>query len=319
MGRGGDARGRARLDPAVGPAHETVLQGIVTAKPSPAFALAVLVGASAWVTFATVARLPVSTTHALVGALIGAGLVLGPSNVAWGALTPKVIEPLLLSIALAYGLSSFLNLLPGRVPECVCVTMEEPIWVGAAPTGTLTANAAAAVPVTRTGTIEECRAHSTPNWGVALTLNGVHWLSAGATSFARGLNDTPQIVAVAAFALVPAGVGAPTVAATVGAAMAVGGVVGGMRVAHRLGDDVVGMDAAAGTKANLVSAALVGLDATKGLPMSLTHVSTGSIAGTAGAYVSRLNGRTLRDFALAWTVTPLAAGVVAAAIFQVAR
>ncbi|MGI9119858.1 MAG: hypothetical protein ACR2G7_07040, partial [Acidimicrobiales bacterium] len=41
-------------------------------------------------------------------------------------------------------------------------------------------------------------------------------------------------------------------------AMAAGGVLAGMRAARRLGDDVVPMDAVAGAKTNLVSAALVG-------------------------------------------------------------
>ncbi len=61
-------------------------RGIVTAPPTPPFAVAVLVGATAWVGFATATRLPVSTTQAIVGALrefglawtvtpVGAGLV----------------------------------------------------------------------------------------------------------------------------------------------------------------------------------------------------------------------------------------------------
>ncbi|MGH9260934.1 MAG: inorganic phosphate transporter, partial [Acidimicrobiales bacterium] len=91
------------------------------------------------------------------------------------------------------------------------------------------------------------------------------------------------------------------------------------RVAGRLGDDVVAMDHLDGAKANLASAALVGLGATRGWPMSLTHVSTGAIAGTAGARLSRRNRRTLQDFALAWTVTPIVAGAVAAATFLLVR
>lgn len=49
-------------------------RGIVAGPPAPVFALAVLVGATAWVCFATATRSPVSTTHAILGALIGAGL-----------------------------------------------------------------------------------------------------------------------------------------------------------------------------------------------------------------------------------------------------
>ena len=65
----------------------------------------------------------------------------------------------------------------------------------------------------------------------------------------------------------------------------------------------------------LTTAALVGLAANRGLPLSTTQVSRGAIAGAAGSHPSRLNGRTLRDFAIAWTVTPLSAALIAAAVF----
>ena len=79
------------------------------------------------------------------------------------------------------------------------------------------------------------------------------------------------------------------------------------------------MDHVEGFKANLTTATLVGLAANRGLPLSTTQVSSGAIAGTAGAHPSRLNGRTLLDFALAWTVTPLFAALVAAAVFVFLR
>jgi PiT family inorganic phosphate transporter len=291
--------------------------GIVTARPTPAFALSVLVGATAWVALATVTRLPVSTTQALVGSLVGAGLVLGPATIAWASLATRVVVPLVLSVVIAYAASGALKLLPGRVPECVCVEVAHPV-PGTVPGGAL-ATMTASVAVIRTGTVEDCQAHSPAGRGLAVTVNRLHWLTAGAASFARGLNDTPKIVAVAAFALVPAGITTTHLAVAVAGAMAGGGLIGGLRVARRLGDDVVAMDHVAGAKANLASAALVGLGATRGLPMSLTHVSTGAIAGTAGTQLSRLNRHTLRDFALAWTVTPVAAGAVAAAAFLLVR
>jgi PiT family inorganic phosphate transporter len=115
----------------------------------------------------------------------------------------------------------------------------------------------------------------------------------------------------------PAGITTTQRAVAVAGAMAGGGIIGGLRVARRLGDDVVAMDHLAGAKANLASAALVGLGAVRGWPMSLTHVSTGAIAGTAGTQPSRLNRRTLQDFALAWTATPVAAGAASALAFLV--
>ena len=99
-------------------------KGIVTARPTPAFALAVLLGVAVWVGVATVARLPVSTTHAIVGALVGAGTMLASHAVDYGVIWPKVAQPLLLSVAAAYGISFVLSLVPERVPECVCVTLD---------------------------------------------------------------------------------------------------------------------------------------------------------------------------------------------------
>ena len=291
--------------------------GIVTAQPTPAFALSVLVGATGWVVLATVTRLPVSTTHALVGSLVGAGLVLGPATIAWASLATQVAVPLVLSIVVAYTASGVLELLGGRVPECVCVEIPHP--APGTPSGGATAAIVAPVAVVRTGTVEACRVHGLAGRSVAPTVNRLHWLTAGAASFARGLNDTPKIVAVAAFALVSAGITTTHLAVAVAGAMAGGGIIGGLRVARRLGDDVVAMDHLAGAKANLTSAALVGLGAVRGWPMSLTHVSAGAIAGTAGTQASRLNRRTLRDFALAWTATPVAAGAASAVAFLVLR
>jgi len=81
-------------------------RGIVTAPPTLPFAEAVLLGASAWVGLATITRLPVSTTHAIVGALIGAGIQLAPGAVNWGVLFTSVAVPLLASIGVAYAASA---------------------------------------------------------------------------------------------------------------------------------------------------------------------------------------------------------------------
>ncbi|MGH9013403.1 MAG: inorganic phosphate transporter [Acidimicrobiia bacterium] len=290
-------------------------KGIVNESPTPAFTLAVLVGAGAWMAFATVTRLPVSTTQSIVGALVGAGLVLGSGVVNWGALPEKIVLPSLLAIGVAYGISFLLNLVRFRAPECVCARAE---W----PTPVLAGAEAGAIAVPRlhveTGTVAGCRVHDPPK-RVALTVDGLHWLSSGAASLARGLNDTPKIVAVGAFALVPAGMGSRSVLAFVAAGMAVGSLLFGTRVARRLGDDVVRMDHVEGAKANLTTAVLVGLAANRGLPLSTTQVSASAIAGASGVHPSRLHARTVRDFLLAWIVTPATAGLVAAAVFAIAR
>lgn len=298
-------------------------KGIVTATPTPEFTLAVLVGTLAWVAFATVVRLPVSTTQALVGALVGAGLLLGSDAVSWRALPEKVLLPTFLAVGVAYGISLLLNLIRFRVPECVCVGVDAPGVATPAvdPSGVAAFSPAPATPHVHleVGTVEECRVHGKHGKRVDVTVNGLHWLSSGAASAARGLNDTPKIVAVGAFALVPAGMSSRAVLLCVAGAMAIGAILFGTRVARRLGEDVVHMDHVEGFKANLTTAALVGMAANRGLPLSTTQVSSGAIAGAAGAHPSRLNRRTLLEFALAWTVTPATAALVAAAVFAFLR
>jgi PiT family inorganic phosphate transporter len=152
---------------------------------------------------------------------------------------------------------------------------------------------------------------------VRFDLGLLHWLSSGCVGFARGLNDTPKLVAIGA-GLTGATVATGWLFALVAVAMVVGSLTGGLRVAKVLGENVVKMTHREGLFANLTTAALVGFGANLGLPMSTTHVSTGAIAGIAGADVGRLNRKTIRDLAIAWTVTPVVAALMAMAGYLVA-
>src|SRR5205085_2453332 len=61
------------------------------------FYAAVLIGACGWVLLATRTGMPVSTTHAIVGALCGAGLVgFGGATFQWAALGTRFAVPLAL-------------------------------------------------------------------------------------------------------------------------------------------------------------------------------------------------------------------------------
>jgi PiT family inorganic phosphate transporter len=301
-------------------------KGIVAVSPSPAFSLAVLAGAVAWVAVATAIRLPVSTTHAIVGALLGAGLLLEPTSVHWASLSVKVVIPLLASVAGSYALSALLTKVSRRAPQCLCIEVRD----GSAstltvPSGqtTVAAMALPVHPVPNVGVVatrsETCAIHGDTARRIGINVNGAHWLTSGGTSFARGLNDTPKIWAVGAFALVPGHLDATELLALVAIAMAVGGSVAGIRIARRLGERVVSMTHREGFSANLTTALLVGAGANLGLPMSTTHVATGAIAGTAGRDLRRLDTHTLRDFALAWTMTPAVAAAVAAGVYALIR
>jgi PiT family inorganic phosphate transporter len=275
-------------------------KGIITGATTDAFAVAVLAGAAFWVGLATVLRLPVSTTHALIGGMVGAGLLMSTGGVSWSAVGSKLVTPLLVSIVVAYAITLILAVATGAANKRRAATTP-PVTV--APDGGQVAVKTAPAPEKTS----------------AKFMTAAHWFTSGATGFARGLNDTPKIVAIGAFALVPAGMRPWHIMILVTAAMAAGSLLGGMRVAEKLGEGVVKMNHREGFLANLTTAALVGVGAGAGLPMSTTHVSTGAIAGSAGPNLSRISGGTVRNFLIAWLVTPPVAGAVAALVFILAR
>ena len=84
---------------------------------TPAFLLAVALGAALTVLLATRLGFPISTTHALTGALTGAGLAGGDHTVNFAALGKSFVQPLLLSpvLAVAAGALVYLVLRAARL------------------------------------------------------------------------------------------------------------------------------------------------------------------------------------------------------------
>jgi PiT family inorganic phosphate transporter len=90
----------------------TFTKGLIagSAHPTEQFALAAMVGAVAWVYASTRLALPVSTTHAITGAIVMTGVVaFGLNKVLWVNLGSKILLPLLISplVALILGLTLF--------------------------------------------------------------------------------------------------------------------------------------------------------------------------------------------------------------------
>ncbi|OZT10693.1 phosphate transporter [Priestia aryabhattai] len=74
-------------------------------------ALSMALGATLWVALATKFSLPVSTTHAIIGAVILVACIShGVSSVLWGNLASKIVLPLLLSPVLGLWIAWFINL-----------------------------------------------------------------------------------------------------------------------------------------------------------------------------------------------------------------
>ena len=151
-------------------------------------------------------------------------------------------------------------------------------------------------------------------------VDALHWLSSALTSFARGVNDAPKIVALAIVASAGPGVSGFSFYALVALAMGAGSLVAGWRVTETLATRVTPMSPAEGFCANVVTSLLVGLASVAALPVSTTHVSSGAIIGIGlhrGA--ASVGWTTVRDMLLAWLVTLPAAGIVGAGSYAILR
>jgi PiT family inorganic phosphate transporter len=276
--------------------------------PGPAFLLAVAAGAISWLIVATRTGLPVSTTHSLVGGLVGAGIAAqGVAGVRWAAVATKTAIPLAVSpvVALALMIVSYpmIGLAFRRFNRyCLCVEREEPLVLGGGPAAVLTGGSAVRV-IARA----EC-----PSSVVARVnaMDSMHWLTAGSTSFFRGMNDTPKILALGVLAAAGTGIAAGWFFVVVALAMGVGSSVAGRRVTETLAERVTTIGHDDGFAANFVTSALVGIASFYALPVSTTHVSTGAITGV-GARKREVRWNVVRDMLLAWVVTLPVAGIMA--------
>lgn len=298
----------------------------------PLFVGAVAVAAALTVLLATVAGLPISTTHALTGALVGAGLVAAGSALDLSTLGARFLAPLALGplLAMALTVPGYLGLKRARralgiTPEsCLCIGTEIVPVAHLAPAPALAllprpdgrpvaipAGGAAEALTVAAGTEAECverYAGRLLGLEAQSLVDGLHFASAGAVSFARGLNDTPKIAAL----LVAAGaLGLPLGASTtvVGLAMALGGWLGARRVARTMSERITTMNSGQGFAGNLVTAAVVIGASRLGLPVSTTHVSCGALFGI-GVAGGRANLGMIAAIVVAWVATlPLAAAL----------
>ncbi len=159
------------------------------------FYVAVLIGACGWMLVANKTGMPVSTTHAIIGALCGAGLVsFGNAKFQWAMLGRRFAVPLalspVLSLAVVYCVAwPVLFVVKWYAGRCVCVvneSMAEPALFTSTSGGLQTITAGGIGVKLVTGTEVECDSEHT--LAVATTseaVTGVHWVSCGLISFAR--------------------------------------------------------------------------------------------------------------------------------------
>lgn len=237
----------------------------------PAFLFSVAAGAALTGSLATWLGFPVSTTHALTGALIGAGWIATPAGVNLSHLGKAFALPLFLGPVAAIGLG------------CLLYLILRPLNLAPA--------------------------HRTR------TLDTLHFLSAGAVCFARGLNDTPKMAALLAGLAFWNDVKGLLLVAV---AMTLGGLISASRVAETLAHKITGMDPGQGFTANLATSILGITGSVYGLPLSTTHVSVGALLGI-GVVTRQARWKTAIPVLLAWIITLPCGAALAAGAFLLCR
>ncbi|MGH7825765.1 MAG: inorganic phosphate transporter [Candidatus Binatia bacterium] len=290
-------------------------------QPEP-FVAAVILGAAFTVLLATKTGIPISTTHSLTGALFGGGFVAVGINLGFTTLAQNVFLPLLLSPLVAVTLTLVgyppwnfgLRLAGFTRASCVCLG-NEIIPATVSSQGTLTAPASASLRVVVDDRTVCAKPLSGVFFGVSFQslLDGGHFLSAGAVGFARGLNDTPKIVALG---LIVSDLNFNWCVVLIAVAMALGGLLSGRKVGETVGKRITAMEPDQGFMANLVTGFLVIVASRWGMPVSTTHVSCGSLFGI-GLANGQARWEVIRTILLAWLLTLPVAGLSAGLIYAI--
>jgi len=286
----------------------------------PTFLIAVGGAAAATVWLATRVGLPISTTHALVGGLAGAGLGLAPSQLSWSALGSSYFAPLLISPLLAVAGAAVLYPLAHRarltlgVEEgtCLCIgACAEPVRADSR--GMLTLDRTGiALAIDQPGSCRQRYSGAFLGISIHAIVDRLHQVSAFSLGFARGLNDTPKILALL-LAAGWSGLDPRGSLVIIAGAMALGGFLRARRVAETLAHRITELGHGQGALANSLASGLVIGASLFGAPVSTTHVSTGALFGI-GIWNEATDWAMVRGIVAAWLGTlPLAAALAALA------
>ncbi len=288
-------------------------KGLVDARLLESNAFLSCVGMSAAVTVLLATRLgmPVSTTHALVGGLVGVGLSANALHVS--KIVSAFVVPLLVAPLLALGLTVVAYMVFRRVRlrlgvtrrTCVCIEREfHPVKITADGSMIVAATGLKLSSENDTTQCFERYEGAVVGLDAQRMLDWSHIFTAGAISFARGLNDTPKI---AALLIVVGGFASGSSLVGIGVAIAIGGLLAAQRVAKTMSHRITEMNDGQAFTANLVTAVCVIFASRFGVPVSTTHVSCGSLFGI-GLVNGQAHMNVVGGIILAWITTlPVAA------------
>ena len=248
--------------------------------------LAALVAAVTWNLLTWRFGLPSSSSHALVGGLVGAALVIGgAASVNWGGFDGW--RPV--------GVARC----PGRAGDLAAASAPSP-------DGSMEASAR--------------RALRRADQRVTGPLKKGQWGTSAALAFAHGTNDAQKTMGLITLALVAAGALSTFVVplwvkVACAAAMTFGTALGGWRIVRTLGRGIYRIRPLDGLASQGSSTLVIGGAAMLGAPVSTTHVVASSVVGVGAARRRRhVRWPVVREILLAWVVTMPGCAAMAAAV-----
>jgi inorganic phosphate transporter, PiT family len=253
-------------------------------KPGLVVVIAALIGAISWNLITWYRGLPSSSTHALIGGLCGAGIAAagGLGGVKWSALGKQVA-----SLAVS------------------------------PPLGFLTAGAFAILLVLL---VHRLQLRPAP---VNRTFRGLQVLTSAFLSYSHGANDAQKTMAAITLALIASGnltkFEVPIWVVVLSAVtIAFGTYAGGWRIIRTLGWSIIKLEPVTGMAAQFMGATVIQGATLIGLPVSTTHVITGSVIGVgASRKLSAVSWGLGASIALAWLVTIPAAALISWVVFAI--
>jgi PiT family inorganic phosphate transporter len=237
--------------------------------------LATLLAAISWNLFTWSVSLPSSSSHALIGSLVGSVIASnGFKAIAWTNLWKKVGLPMILSPIVAFFCALLLMLI-------MMVTL---------------------------------RNNENPR-KLNNFMRELQVLSASLLAYSHGANDAQKTIAVITLALLTEGIIADVsltpkwVIIICALTISFGTLFGGMKIIKTLSTRVAKLKPVNGVAVELSAGGLIFLSSYFGLPLSTTHATSGAIMG-AGFASGRINWKLIKNMVQAWILTiPVSAGI----------
>ncbi|MDR1088798.1 MAG: inorganic phosphate transporter [Coriobacteriales bacterium] len=261
----------------------TITEGLIGVQIEEYVVLAALIGAIIWNLFTWWRAIPSSSSHALIGALIGACIVytLGIDGIKWDGVLSKIVIPLFTSPIMGFFLAFTMMKLVNKAFARLARNKVNGVF------------------------------------------RRLQLFSAALVAFSHGNNDAQKTMGIITLALItggvlPVGTGVPIwVKALCAATIALGTSIGGWKIMKTMGGGVTKLNSAGGFVAQTASAAVIESMSFIGAPISTTQVISSAVMGVGSAKrFKSVKWKIAGDIALTWIVTlPVAALLGGLAVF----